>query len=957
MIALIRKAGIKDGNLEMCLRTVAENCEVCCRYKKPRPCPVVSMPMASKFNELVALDLKSYEGVYFLVIVDHFTRFCSAIVIRNKRPETIIRGLFMSWITVFGAPYKFFSDNGGEFCNSEMRELGEQFNIKLMNTAAESPWSNGVCERLNAVLGKSVKKIQEDVRCSVEIALAWAVSARNGLSNFSGYSPNQLVFGFNPVLPNVFGNAPPALDVPEVSQVVRNNLNALHSAREDFVRVESEERVKRALKHNIRETSTSDIQTGQEVFYKRADSDRWRGPGVVIGRDGKQVLVKHGGVYVRVHTCRLNKTPPLELNPAGEGLSVIKSPTVEASGSPSSRTPLQYPLIEEEHGDSGVVENSSGENVSPGDDEENQSLTDSSLGEDTPPVTLPSDSGDNRGATCKPKAGVRIQGVHSETGQLVSGKIIGRAGKATGQFKNCFNLKWDSDGGVNWVDLDKDFTSWKIVNNEEEMLVLFNSSEVEAAKQREVSNWVENDVFEEVECKSQELLSVRWVITEKIKNGVEVVKARLVVRGFEEDTLSLRKDSPTCCKESVRLALSIASSKRWVCHTIDVKAAYLQGNKIEREIFVMPPPEFFNGKVWRLKKTVYGLSDAARAWYLRVKEELLKLNVIVSTIDPALFYWKNGEEYEGVICVYVDDFLWAGTKDFEQKVIGGLGQLFTIGGAESKSFKYIGLNIETHDEGIFVDQNQYASSLRQITVSRERAMQKHSELSEKEKTSYRAAIGQLNWIATHSRPDVAFDVCELSSLAKQAKINDLLRLNKVIQRVIHDQHTIAFPKIQALDRCSLECFCDASFGNLSDGGSQGAYVVFLRDSLGRRCPLLWQTRKIRRVVKSTLSAETMALLDCAEAAVYIAHVLSEVSGCPSLPIYCAVDNRSLVDSLYSTNQIEDKRLRIDLAVLRDMLEKKEIHKVAWVASSQQLADCLTKRGASAVQLRQAMSLL
>ena len=41
----------------------------------------------------------------------------------------------------------------------------------------------------------------------------------------------------------------------------------------------------------------------------------------------------------------------------------------------------------------------------------------------------------------------------------------------------------------------------------------------------------------------------------------------------------------------------------------------------------MPPPEYFRGFLWKLKKTVYGLGDAACAWYLRVKTELLTLGV------------------------------------------------------------------------------------------------------------------------------------------------------------------------------------------------------------------------------------------------------------------------------------------------------------------------------------------
>ena len=68
------------------------------------------MSMASKFNKCVALDLKVWDKVYFLVMIDIATQFCQAIVINNKNAATIIRGLFKGWISLFGGADKLLSD-------------------------------------------------------------------------------------------------------------------------------------------------------------------------------------------------------------------------------------------------------------------------------------------------------------------------------------------------------------------------------------------------------------------------------------------------------------------------------------------------------------------------------------------------------------------------------------------------------------------------------------------------------------------------------------------------------------------------------------------------------------------------------------------------------------------------------------------------------------------------------
>ena len=269
-------------------------------------------------------------------------------------------------------------------------------------------------------------------------------------------------------------------------------------------------------------------------------------------------------------------------------------------------------------------------------------------------------------------------------------------------------------------------------------------------------------------------------------------------------------------------------------------------------------------------------------------------------LDPSLFYWYNNDKLQGIICVYVDDFLWMGTQVFRERVIDILRGEFSIGSTASSTFKYIGLKVDSTDRGITVSQHGYAGLLAPLRLGCGRSAAKSSELSENEKREFRALIGQLSWIATQTRPDIAFDVCELSGHCKNATIADVVRLNKIISRVIGDQFCLLFEKLSAVEDCVIECFSDASFGNLSDGGSQGGFVIFLKDKNKRRCPIFWQSRKLRRVVKSTLSAETLALVECAEAASYLGRIIMDIVKCHPSTVHCFVDNKSLVEALNSS---------------------------------------------------------
>jgi len=235
LVRLLKNGGCKDKEFIQIIERVCDNCGFCIMYRRPKLRPIVALPKADRFNQVVAMDLKEVEKgkVWILHLVDTATRYTSACLINTKRKEVVVTKLFQIWLAYFGSPSKFHNDCGGEFCNEVLREMCEKFDIEAGTTPGESPFSNGIVERNNAILYESMMKTKEDANCSLEMALAWAVSAKNALQNVHGYSPNQLVFGRNVNLPTVISSELPALDTKCSSDLVRENLDAMHKAREN----------------------------------------------------------------------------------------------------------------------------------------------------------------------------------------------------------------------------------------------------------------------------------------------------------------------------------------------------------------------------------------------------------------------------------------------------------------------------------------------------------------------------------------------------------------------------------------------------------------------------------------------------------------------------------------------------------------------------------------------------
>ena len=161
------------------------------------------------------------------------------------------------------------------------------------------------------------------------------------------------------------------------------------------------------------------------------------------------------------------------------------------------------------------------------------------------------------------------------------------------------------------------------------------------------------------------IVPTRWVRTNKAENpAVDPYKAksRLVVQGFKDKSLGrYRRDAPTASQIAESILLCLVVYFRFILISKDVKNGYFCGKPLEREIFLEQPrgglPGLQRGVLLKAKKAIYGFAEAARLFWLALREHLISDGWVESVLEPALFYHRNEDGgLNGVLGVtHVDD--------------------------------------------------------------------------------------------------------------------------------------------------------------------------------------------------------------------------------------------------------------------------------------------------------------
>jgi hypothetical protein len=161
--------------------------------------------------------------------------------------------------------------------------------------------------------------------------------------------------------------------------------------------------------------------------------------------------------------------------------------------------------------------------------------------------------------------------------------------------------------------------------------------------------------------------------------------------------------------EAICFLLAYACSKNVKVYQMDIKSTFLNG-ELEEEVYIEKPEGFQLSEnidyVCKLKKPLYGLKQALRAWYSRLDKYLQQAGFRKGSADNNL-YIKVSQGNILLIEVYVDDIIFGSDDDrLSQKFAKHMQNEFKMSLLGELSF-FLGLQIRQRNQGIFISQTKY----------------------------------------------------------------------------------------------------------------------------------------------------------------------------------------------------------------------------------------------------------
>ena len=242
------------------------------------------------------------------------------------------------------------------------------------------------------------------------------------------------------------------------------------------------------------------------------------------------------------------------------------------------------------------------------------------------------------------------------------------------------------------------------------------------------------------------------------------------------DLTEVSRDSPSLSTAPEALIMQWVASHKYRLISCDIKTAFLSGDEDVRNIFISPPDDVRqmlnvdHETVLRLSKAVYGLVNAPKKWWDRLKKSLIQHGFTSCALDPCAFVLRKSGQIHGVLGVHVDDVIGGGDETFD-RIMTAVRKEFDFGAWDVGCFRFKGRQISQMPNGeIVFDMEQYKHELEQIEVSKADRIKPERILNSKEHTQFRGGVGSLGWFVDHCCPQLA----ELRRKQSSPTVQDLL---------------------------------------------------------------------------------------------------------------------------------------------------------------------------------------
>ncbi|CAA7040900.1 unnamed protein product [Microthlaspi erraticum] len=363
------------------------------------------------------------------------------------------------------------------------------------------------------------------------------------------------------------------------------------------------------------------------------------------------------------------------------------------------------------------------------------------------------------------------------------------------------------------------------------------------------------------------------------------------------------------------LPSGVLDSNAWPIKQLDVDNAFLQGTLTD-EVYVAQPPGFVDkdrpDHVCRLRKALYGLQQAPRAWYEELKSFLLSIGFRNSLADTSVFTQiHNGTKV--YILVYVDDIIVTGSSQtLIQTVIHTLSDRFSLKEPTDLSY-FLGIEAIRSPHGLNLMQKKYILDL----------LTKTKMLDAKPVTTPMPPTPKLT-LASGTPLLEPRDSC----IGRPDTLAAAKRVSGILQGLLHGT--------TRLSPVTLHAYADAD-PDTHDYVSTNAYILFLGST-----PIAWSSKKQKGVARSSTESEYRGVANTAAEIRWICSLLTELGiTLPSvLVIYC--DNVGV--TYLCANPVFHSRMKhlaLNYHFIRDNVQSGAL-RVTHLSTKDQLADALTK---------------